>query len=123
MSAYASQKPQDLPWVQSPRAPGCFSKKLFEYGSEALGRDGAANSYTTLYRFDRGAQYPAWRLLGAGAVEIWVLHGILDVDGSSIPSGTWVQLRAREDGWSIGSVDGCEILAILRGRIEVVRSA
>ena len=124
MNAYTSKKPEDIPWVASPSgASGCFSRKLFEYGSEALGRDGAATSYTTLYRFDRGARYPAWRVLKGGAVEIYVLQGTLHVNGSGVPLGTWIQLREHEDGWSIGSVDCCEILAIVRGRIELVRPA
>lgn len=123
MSLFTLISPDNLPWVPSPSgAPGCFSKKLFEYDSESLARDGAKGSYTTLYRFDRNARYPTWRVV-EGAVEIGVLRGILDINGSAVGAGQWVQLCQNREGWSVGSGNGCEILAIVRGRIELVRSA
>ena len=122
MSAMVQRNAAELPWVESV-FPGCFSKKLFEYGSENLGRDGAAGEYTTLYKFDPGARYPAFALSRDGAVELLVLFGSLRVDDSDIREGTWIQLREQDGGWSIGSIDGCELLAIVRGRLELVRSA
>ena len=123
MSQLNRMNPDDLDWIASPGgAPGCFSKKLFGYGSEGLGRDAATNSYTTFYRFDRGAEYPTWRAVD-GAVEINVLQGILDINGDTVPAGQWVQLGQSHNGWSIGSIDGCQIFAIVRGPIELGREA
>lgn len=119
MSAFKTVNPANLSW--SPRVMGCFKKLLFEYSSQTLGEDGVAGSYTTMYRFDPGARYPVWRVV-EGAVEIAVLQGTLVVNGISVPAGDWVQLRESEAGWTIGSDDGCEVLAIVRGHIERVRS-
>lgn len=123
MSEFVRRSPSSQAWLPSPSgAPGCFSKRLFEYGPEALGRDGAAGSYTTYYRFDPGARYPSWRIL-EGTVEIGVLRGTLEINGDALSAGEWAQLRGREEGWLLGSIDGCEILAVVRGRIESVRPA
>lgn len=114
--------PANLPWVPSPtKVPGCFGKKLFQYGQEGLGKDGRAESYTTLYRFDPGASYPSWRMID-GVCEIWVLTGTLQVNDERVEAGEWVRLGPNSEGWSLGSSDGCEVLGIVRGQIELIRS-
>jgi hypothetical protein len=113
-----------LEWVPSPTgAPGCFGKKVFAYGAEGLGRDGRARDYTTLYRFDAGSRYPAWRIARGGACEIWVLDGILEVNGELVAKDEWVQLLPNEEGWFLGSTSGCQVLAIVRGHIELLPPA
>ena len=72
-SSLAVKDPSDMQWVAS-KVPGCFSKKLFIYGPANLSHDGAAGSYTTLYRIEAGASYPAWRLAD-GSLEIQGLVG------------------------------------------------
>jgi len=116
--------PSSPEWAPSPTgAPGCFGKKLFAYGDKGLGRDGRARDYTTLYRFEAGARYPDWRIEEGGACEIWVLEGTLEVNGERIAQGEWVQLLATTEGWSLGSTVGCDVLAVVRGQIELLVSA
>lgn len=118
--AFAIKNPCNQAWSPSPTgAEGCFSKKLFEYGEEKLGRDGRAVSYTTLYRFEPGSQYPAWQMVD-GACEIWVLEGALEVNGKSVEAGEWAQLLPNGNNWTLGSSNGCQVLAIVRGQIQLV---
>lgn len=118
-SPFAVKNPSDMPWVAA-RVPGCFSKKLFIYGPANLSRDGSAGSYTTLYRIEAGASYPAWRLVH-GSLEIQGLAGTLLINGTELEAGEWVQLLADGQDYLLSSQTGCEILAIVRGDLELVK--
>ncbi|GEM_PF-6562617 len=111
----------EMPWKESPTgAPGCFSRKLFQYTSEGLGRDGFAGPYTTLYRLDAGSTYPLWRM-SDGTCLVWVLRGSMELDGEEHSTDTFLEIPRGGDGWQLRSPHGCELLVIVQGRIELVR--
>lgn len=122
MSLFAPKNPAELPWIKSehPGAVGCFSKKLYVYDTANLGRDGSAGSYTTLYRLDAGGAYPPVRVV-EGALEITVLQGTLRINSKPLAANMWIQLTPREGAFALESPEGCEILAIMRGQLELVR--
>lgn len=99
-------------------AKGCWGKMIFNYGEGRLGDKGHADPYTTIYRFDKGAFYPPIRVLIA-PMELYVLSGVLTVGDVSVQPGHWARVSEGGDPMVVGSLDGAEIIAIVRGRVEI----
>jgi hypothetical protein len=122
MSLFPSKDPSEMPWNESqhPQAVGCFSKKLYVYDTANLGRDGVAGSYTTLYKIVAGGAYPPIQVIH-GALEITVLKGSLQINSKPLATSMWIQLTPSEGTVALSSIDGCEILAIVRGELRTMK--
>lgn len=113
----------DISWKPSPTgASGCYGKKIFNYSAEGLGRDGAADSYTTIYRFDPGASYPPF-CVTEGACELGVLEGTLEVNGETFVVNEWTRLPSGKATWTLGSTEGCKVIGIVRGRLTLAQDS
>jgi len=113
----------NLSWKPSPTgAPGCYGKKIFNYSAEGLGRDGAAGSYTTIYRFDPGASYPPFYVT-EGVCELGVLEGTLEINDRAFAANEWTRLPSGEATWTLSSTEGCKVVGIVRGRLTLAQDS
>ena len=113
----------DIEWSQSKVAPsGCWGKPIYRYDKDRLGNVGRAGPYTTLYKFEPGSFYRPI-LVRDQAIEIFVTSGVLVIDDVEVANGKWARVLPGEDPIVIGSALGAEIIAIVRGRVELVENA
>jgi len=115
--------PDGIEWSQSKTAPsGCWGKPIYRYDEGRLGTIGRAGPYTTQYRFEANSFYRPFRVLGQ-PVELFVMSGVLRVDEVEVQEGQWARVLPGDAPAVIGSVSGAEIIAIVRGEVELMEKA
>ena len=111
--------PDDIKWSQSRTAPsGCWGKPIYRYDEDRLGNIGRAGPYTTLYRFEPGSFYRPI-IVRDQAIEIFVISGVLAIDDVEVGEGSWARILPTVNPIVLGSILGSEIVAIVRGRVEL----
>lgn len=111
--------PNDIEWSQSKSAPaGCWGKSIFRYDQGRLGDVGRAGGYTVQYKFEPNSFYRPLRVIGQ-PVEVFVLSGTLNINDQEISTGQWTRALPVDEPLVFGSVAGAEIIAIVRGEVEL----
>lgn len=114
--------PEGIEWSQSRAAPsGCWGKPIYRYDEDRLGNVGRAGPYTTMYKFEANSLYRPIRVVD-NAIELFVISGALLIDDIEVAKGKWARVLPSDTPIVVGSVSGAEIIAIVRGHVELAEN-